>query len=507
MMILVLLITLPIILIYLIQKQRKNTVTKQGRGAQLVPPGPPGLPFIGNLHQFGAASNPHVYLWKLSKKYGDLLHLKLGPASAIVISSARLAKQVLKTQDLSRPNSLGQQKLSYNCVDIVFSPYGEYWRDLRKITATHLLSIKKTQSFRPLREDEIARVVSRISDHGDGKVVNLSEITMALGSNLICRIAFGKRYDESGSEMRRFKGLLHEAQALMATFFVSDFYPSFGWIDKITGLSSRLETTFEKLDLFYQELIDDHLDPARAKKTGDDDEDDDDILDVLIKLKQEKSCSIDLNWDHIKALLMNIFIAATDTSAASTVWTMTALMKAPRVMEKVQAEIRNSIAKKGKVDENDLPKLPYLKAVISETLRLYPPAPLLVPRQTIEKCTLEGYVIEPRTLVYVNAWAIARDPDYWENPDEFLPERFLNSNIDIKGQDYGVIPFGSGRRICPGMYMGLANVELTVANLLYSFNWELPPGIQAKDIDTDVMPGLTMHKKNALLLAPKKYVA
>lgn len=186
---------------------------------------------------------------------------------------------------------------------------------------------------------------------------------------------------------------------------------------------------------------------------------------------------------------------------------MTALIKAPQVMHKVQAEIRDLVGKKGKVDEDDLPKLPYLKAVINETFRLYPPAPLLVPRATTGKCSLEGYEIQPNTVIYINAWAVARDPEYWKSPNEFVPERFLNSNIDIKGQNFEVIPFGSGRRICPGMNMGLANVELTVSNLLYSFDWELPPGVLAEDVDTETLPGITMHKKNSLLLVPKKYVS
>ncbi|PIN11213.1 hypothetical protein CDL12_16189 [Handroanthus impetiginosus] len=319
---------------------------------------------------------------------------------------------------------------------MAFSPYNEYFIEVRKITAVHLFSHKKIQSFRPIREDEISHMVTKISGFAN-QVVNLSEIAMALASTLICRIAFGKRYDEKGYEMRRFDKLLHEAQAMLITFFVSDYFPRFGWVDKLTGLINRLDSTFEKLDFFYQELIDEHLDSRRVKK-------EDDIIDNLIKLKEHKSCSIDLSWDHIKALLTDIFIAGTDTSAASTVWTMTALMKAPDVMKKTQAEIRNLVGKKGKVDEDDLPKLPYLKAAINETFRLYPPAPMLMPRETIEKCILDGYEIQPKTIVFINAWAIARDPEYWENPNEFLPERFLNNNIDIKGQDFGVIPFGSG---------------------------------------------------------------
>ncbi|KAL8479804.1 hypothetical protein ACS0TY_026662 [Phlomoides rotata] len=499
MVILIFLIFLPLILIHLLQKHKKPAKTR-------VPPGPPALPLIGNLHQLATAKSPHVYLWQLSKKYGPIIHMKLGSTPLIIISSSKLAKEVMKTQDLafcSRPKFLGQQKLAYNGKDIVFSPYNSYWREVRRIISSHLFSIKKIHSFRPIREDEISRLIAKISSFSSSnQVVNLSEVSMVLASTLICRTAFGKRYDERGSEFRRFDELLHDAQAIAAASFLSDHIPIFSWIDKVTGLINRVERTCRNLDSFYQEIIDEHLDPKREK----DIEEEDDILDVLIKLKEDESSSVVCTWDHIKALLMDIFIAGTDTTSVSIVWIMTALMKTPNVTQKLQSEIRNLIGEKGKVDEDDLPKLPYLKATICEIFRLYPPVPVIVPRETIETSILEGYEIQPKTVVYVNAWAVARDPEYWENPDELLPERFLNNNIDIKGQDFGVIPFGSGRRICPGMHLGLLNVELTIANLLYSFDWELPPGAHARDVDTDTVPGIVMHKKNALLLVPKKYV-
>ncbi|KAL8479158.1 hypothetical protein ACS0TY_026133 [Phlomoides rotata] len=497
-MILFLLITLPLILFYLLHKNSKKV-------KPLLPPGPPRWPLIGNLHQLGGSGNIlHVHLWQLSKKYGPIFHMKLGSVPIIVISSPKLAKQVLKTHDLSfcsRPKLLVPQKLSYNFSDIVFSSYNHNWKEVRKLTVTHLFSPTKIQSFRPIREDEISIMVAKIDGFAtSSQVVSFSDLARVLSSNLICRVAFGKRYDDNGPEMRRFEKLLHDVQTLMATFFVSDFFPAFGWVDKIAGLINRLDVTCKNLDSFYQELIDEHVDPNRVKKVGEEE----DFLDMLIQIKEDEACSIHLSWDRIKALLMNIFIAATESSAASIVWIMTALIKEPKFMEKVQEEIRNLSGINGKVDEDDLRKLHYLKAVINETFRLYPPAPLLVPREAMEKCTLEGYEIEPKTVVYVNAWAVARDPECWENPHEFLPERFLNSDIDIKGQDFAVIPFGSGRRICPGMSMGLVDVELTVANLLYSFDWELPEGIRVQDVDTDVLPGIAMHKKNALLVVPKK---
>ncbi|XP_042026589.1 cytochrome P450 71A1-like [Salvia splendens] len=494
MILLLLSITLPITLIsYLLHKTLKPPKSP-------LPPGPRPLPFIGNLHHLATATNLHLYLHKLSQKYGPIIHMKLGPTPLLVVSSPKLAKEVLKNQDssfCSRPKSLGQQKLSYNNSDIIFSPYNDYWKEMRKITSSHLLSPKRVQSYRPIREDEISKMITKIWSFSHAReAVNLSEMTLTLGSSLICRVAFGKECS------RRFDELLEEVQAVAVAFYVSDYFPAFGWVDRVTGMLARLEKTCERMDLFYQEMIDEHLGRRREEAA----EESGDILDLLIELKlEEKMNSFDFGWDNIKAMLLDIFVAGAETSSSSIVWTMTALMKSPTTMKKLQNEIRSLIGKKGKVDEDDLPKLPFLKAVVNESMRLYPTGPLLVPRETIEKCNLDGFQIQPKTTVFVNAWAIARDPDSWENPDEFTPERFLNSSIDAKGKDFEFIPFGSGRRMCPGMAMGLLNVELSVANLVYTFDWELPPGICREDVDTEPLPGLAMRKKNALLIVPKNY--
>ncbi|GFP83113.1 cytochrome p450 83b1 [Phtheirospermum japonicum] len=286
-----------IFFIYHLNKNKKPTKS-------LVPPGPPGLPIIGNIHQLAAVKSPHVYLWQLSQKYGPLIHLKLGPKPLIVVSNARLAKEVLKTQDLafcSRPKSLAQQRMTYNGSDIIFSPYNDYWREVRKIAVMNLFSVKKLQSFRPIREDETSRLMAKISGCASSNTaVDLSEATIALGSTFICRVAFGKRYDEQGSEMQRFDKLLHELQALGAGVYVSDFFPKIGyWVDRFMGSLSRIEATFQKLELFYQDLFDEKI--RRNKKV---DEADADILDVLIQLKDQKAFSVDFTWDNIKAVLL-----------------------------------------------------------------------------------------------------------------------------------------------------------------------------------------------------------
>nr|XP_027070513.1 cytochrome P450 83B1-like [Coffea arabica] len=466
------------------------------------PPGPPGLPFIGNLHQFDS-EKAHEFLSQLSKKYGPLMSLQLGSVPVLVISSARMAKEALTTHDLvfsGRPASVGRQKLSYNRRDIAFSPYSDYWREMRKICVLQLFSLKRVQSFRPIREDEISSMIQKILNlSSSSQLVDLRTIIMSLTSTIICRVAFGKRYDEEGHERKRFDKLLQESQAMIGGFFISDYFPSFSWVDKFSGIVERLEKNFNELDLFYQELIQEHLNPNRPQSMKDD------LLDLLIQLKEEQSSIIGLSWDHIKAILMDIFIAGTDTAAAAIIWAMTALMKSPSALKQVQAEVRKLVGEKGRVDEEDIQELPYLKAVIKETLRLYPPAPLLGPRETTQECTIEGYEIKYKTLVYINAWAIGRDPECWKSPDDFIPERFLNSNIDFRGQDFEMIPFGAGRRGCPGFSLGLATVEVALANLLYHFDWKLPFGMKAEDVDTEVMPGLTMHPKNALSLFAKKY--
>ena len=179
-------------------------------------------------------------------------------------------------------------------------------------------------------------------------------------------------------------------------------------------------------------------------------------------------------------------------------------MKNPTVMDKAQEEVRKLIGKKGRVDEDDLQNLPYLGIVVKETLRLHPPVPLLLPRVAMQSCVLDGFEIQPMTMVYVNAYAVGRDPECWKDPLKFFPERFLGSTIDYKGHDFELIPFGAGRRSCPGIVMGSTMVELILSNLLYSFNWELPAGMQKEDIDTIPMPGMIVHKKTPLCLVPKK---
>ncbi|GMJ05446.1 RED ELONGATED 1, SUPERROOT 2, ALTERED TRYPTOPHAN REGULATION 4, RUNT 1, cytochrome P450, family 83 [Hibiscus trionum] len=493
---------IPLILIFLLPLPFfLFLLLKHGNNGGKLPPSPPALPLIGHLHmQLFDNSPPHVFLWKLSQKYGSLMHLRFGCKPTLVVSSAKMAKEVLKTHDLdvcSRPDQVGARKLSYNSIDVGFSAYNDYWREIRKLCVVHLFN--RVQQYRPIREDEVAGLIEKICQLSyDSKPVNLSEAVMCLSSTIICRVGFGKRYAEEGAERSRFHGLLNESQALLSSFTFSDYFPFMGWVDRLTRFHNRLEKNFKELDIFYQELIDEHLDPNRLKPEKED------IIDVLLQISKDNDFPFDLTIDHIKAILMNVFLAGTDTTAATVIWVMSFLMKNPNCLKRTQMEVRNLIGKKEFLNEDDVQSLPYLQAVIKETFRLQPTAPLLVPRETLRKCSIGGYEIPAKSLVFVNAWAIGRDPEVWENPEEFCPERFIGSSIDYKGQDFELIPFGSGRRICPGMRMGVATVELALANLLYKFDWEMPAGKNEDDIDFDVLPGITTHKKNDLILMARK---
>ncbi|XP_010670999.1 6,7,8-trihydroxycoumarin synthase [Beta vulgaris subsp. vulgaris] len=463
------------------------------------PPGPKGLPFIGNLHQFDA-SKPHVYFTELGKIHGPIFSLRFGSKQVVVVQSAKLAKEVLQTQDRNfcgRPSMVGIQKLSYNGLDIAFAPYGEYQKKIKKISVVHLFSSKRVESFAPIREEEVSRMIEKISFlSSTSQIINLSDLLSSFARSNICRVAFGKRYKDDEGSSSKFDSLIREAEALFTSLFISDYFPYFGWLDKLTGQFSRLEKTCKDLDDFYEEIINDHLEPNKSNSERED------IVDVLLQLMKDRS--LELTLDHVKAVLMIIFIAGADTSSAMVIWTMTELMKNPHSMKKVQDELREAIQNKVSINNNDLVKLEYFKAVVKETFRLQPATPLLVVHETIRKSTIEGYDILPKTLVYVNAWAIGRDPNSWKEPENFMPERFLGSSIDFKGNDFELIPFGAGRRICPGMNLGVASYELALANLLYYFDWELPSGLRKEDIDIDPLPGITMHKKNPLCLLAKK---
>nr|QWK52268.1 cytochrome P450 71B10-1 [Isatis tinctoria] len=470
------------------------------------PPSPPGLPIIGNLHQLGKL--PHQSLWRLSKKYGPVMLLRLGRVPTVVVSSPETAKQVLKDHDLhccSRPSVEGTRKLSYNYRDIAFSRFDDYWKALRKLCVQELFGTKRVNSIQPIKKMEMKKLITSVTESASEKSpVNLSEKFLSLNVNVVCKASFGVNFQGTVLNNENFQGLVHEAIEMLGSFSASDFFPYIGWIfDWFTGLHARRERCVRDLDAFYEQMIGLHIKKNREEST------EEDFVDLLLRLEKEEAVLGygKLTRNHIKAILMNILLGGINTSAITMTWTMAELARNPRVMKKVQSEIRDQIGKNKEariisLDETD--QLNYLKMVIKETWRLHPVSPLLVPREVTSEFKINGYTIHPKTRLHVNTWAIGRDPEIWKDPEEFIPERFMDSDIDVKGQHFELLPFGGGRRICPAMYMGATTVEFGLANLLYQFDWKLPEGVEVENIDMDEAFGLTAHRKHDLLLVPVK---
>uniref|UniRef100_A0A1J3IU67 Cytochrome P450 71B4 n=1 Tax=Noccaea caerulescens TaxID=107243 RepID=A0A1J3IU67_NOCCA len=466
-----------------------------------IPPSPTKLPIIGNLHQLNGLL--HRCLHDHSKKHGPVMLLRLGFLPVVVISSTEAAEQVLKTHDLeccTRPNTSASRVFSRNGKDIAVGVYGEEWRELRKLAVREFFSVKKVRSFRYVREEENDLMVKQLRESAlKQSPVDLSKTLFYLAASIIFRSAFGQSFLENKHiDKERIEELMFEAQRNFSLKF-SDFFPiaGLGWfMDFVSGQYKRLHNIFLEIDTFLNHIIDDH----QSKNAT---QDRPDLVDSIIDMinKQEHDESFKLTIDHLKGVSQNIYLAGVDTSAITMIWAMAELIKNPRVMKNVQEEIQTCIRIKAKerITEEDLDKLQYLKLVVKETLRLHPAAPLLLPRETMSQIKIQGYDIPAKTLLLVNAWSIGRDPKHWENPEEFIPERFMDCPVDYKGQSFELLPFGSGRRMCPGIASGIATVELGLLNLLYYFDWKL---VNEKDFDMEEAGDITIVKKVPLELLP-----
>ncbi|KAJ0964244.1 hypothetical protein J5N97_029366 [Dioscorea zingiberensis] len=465
-----------------------------------LPPSPPGLPIIGNLLQL--SSLPHRSLHALSQTHGPLMLVRMGQVPTLVVSSAAVAREVLKTHDLAfsnRPFSKINEKLAYGGRNVSFSRYGEYWRQTRKLAVVHLLSSKRVQSFHSVRKHVASRMIEKISDGHE--VVNLSEVVYDYSNGVVSRAVAG----ELGNAAK-FREMMEEVSVLFGGFQVYDLFPAIGWLSKVTGLDAKLEKLARSWDVFLSGIVEEHVTRHRDAAAGEEE----DFVDFLLSLTEEGPGDSKLDFvltkDDIKALVMDMIGAGTDTSYVVLEWTMAELMKNPGKMKKAQDEVRERSNGKPTVTEDDVPQMSYLKAVIKEVLRLHPP-PLLVPHESHQRIVLlQGYEIPERTRLIINAWSIGRDPNSWEDPEEFKPERFLGSSVDFNGLDFRFIPFGAGRRMCPGINFAISSIEFAVASLLYHFNWRLPDGMSIEDLNMDEAPGLTTPRKHSLHLIATPYL-
>ncbi|CAI0451611.1 unnamed protein product [Linum tenue] len=401
--------------IHLIKLSRPTpTTTNNKKRITKLPPSPPKLPVLGNLHQLGLYA--HRSLQTLARRHGPLMHLRFGTVPVVVASSAAAAREIMKTHDHNfsgRVESAVAAKLLYDYEDISTAPYGEGWRQRRGVCVVHLLSNRRVQSFRRVREEETAILMKRMRDQ---RVVDLSESFATLTNDVVCRAALGRKYSELGSNGgRKFNELLLEFMELLGSFNVGDFIPWLRWINIFTGFSVRVDTIAKEFDDFLEEVVDEHtrkLENRASRETEEDREEEEEERFGIITKFEIVFCGQDM------------FAAGTDTSYTVLEWAMTELLRHPKTMERLRDEARRVGKGEAEINEDDLDEMLYLKAVMKETLRMYPPIPLLVPRKPSRSVEIEGYHVPAGTMTMVNAWAIGRDPGIWEQPEEFSQRGF-----------------------------------------------------------------------------------
>ncbi|MCD7464794.1 hypothetical protein HAX54_053424 [Datura stramonium] len=429
-----------------------------------------------------------------------LLHL--GSKPVVVASSAEVARDIMKTHDLvwsNRPKSSIADGLIFGSKDVAFSSYGEYWRQIRSVIVLHLLSNKKVQLYRDLREEETSNMIEKIRKgcNSSCAVIDVRDVLCCMTNNIINKVAFGRTNNE-GESGAHAKAVLEELLALLGVFNIGDYIPWLKWVNKINGLNTRVNKVAKDLDAFLEGVIEERVIRNKKEEYSSAGEAKD-FLEVLLEIQNGKETGFPLQRDSLKALLLDPFTAGTDTIYTTLEWIMTDLLRHPRAMEKLQKEVQQLGQGKTEITEDDIGNMQYLKAVIKETLRLHPPFPLLVPRESTRDVKLLDYHVPAKTQVFINAWAIGRDPLTWDHPEEYRPERFLNSDIDFRRLNFELIPFGAGRRGCPGIPFAIMVIELALAKLVHKLNFALPKGIKREDLDMTECTGITIRRNLPLL--------
>ncbi|KAK4283426.1 hypothetical protein QN277_000376 [Acacia crassicarpa] len=458
------------------------------------PPGPLALPIIGNLHLLGTL--PHRNLQSLANKYGPIMSLRLGQVPAIVVSSPEAAELFLKTHDPVFANRFQTQVtdyLFYGSKGLGFSDYGSYWRAMKKLSVQHLLSASNQELIGHVRWEELKMVVKSLEKAAKmGEIVDVSKKVHGLLEDIVYKIILGRNKDDQFD----LKGLISETLRLGGVFNLADVLPFLAALD-LQGLKKRCKEISRVLDQLFEKIIKEHEEALNTHKDGKRE----DFIGILVSLMHQPNDdeqNYQITRDDIKANVLSLISGAYETSAVAVEWTMSELLRNPRVMKNLQNELETVIGMNRMVEETDLSKLNYLNLVVMESLRLHPVV-ALIPREPAKDFMVDEYYIEKNSRILVNLWAIGRNPQVWsDNAEMFYPERFLNSDIDIHGHDSQFFPFGSGRRKCPGMQMGLTTVKFVMAQLVHCFNWELPFGMKTDDLDMTESFGLSLPRSKHL---------
>uniref|UniRef100_A0A0A0L9M4 Uncharacterized protein n=1 Tax=Cucumis sativus TaxID=3659 RepID=A0A0A0L9M4_CUCSA len=412
-----------------------------------------------------------------------------------------MAKLFLKTQDLnfaSRPKTTAGKYTTYNHSNITWSQYGPYWGQLRKMCLMELFSARRLDSYEYIRKEEMNGLIREIYK-SCGEVIKVKDYLFAVSLNVISRMVLGKKYTDEPSESGivspdEFRKMMDELFLLNGVLNIGDSIPWMDFLD-LQGYVKRMKGLSKKLDRFLEHVLDEH----KERRKGVENYVAKDMVDVLLQLADDPDLEVKLERHGVKAFTQDLLGGGIESSTVTVEWTISELLKTPEILNKATEELNKVIGKERWVEEKDMINLPYINAIAKETMRLHPVAPMLVPRMAREDCQVAGYDIAKGTRVLVNVWTIGRDQPVWKNPHAFDPDRFMENNcIDVKGEDFELLPFGSGRRMCPGYSLGLKVILSTLANLLHGFNWKLPGDMEKEDLNMEESFGLSTPKKYPL---------
>ncbi|XP_047070890.1 zealexin A1 synthase-like [Lolium rigidum] len=474
------------------------------------PPGPWNLPIIGSLHHLviGTRLPPHRALLRLSRRHGPLMLVRLGEVPKVIVSSPEAAMEVLKTNDLTfatRPSGPTMDIVSSGGRGLVFAPYGEHWRQMRKVCVVEVLSARQVRRIESIKQDEVARLLESVaaaSAASPAASVDVGERLARLTNNVIARAAFGGECRQQEAYLRE----LARMSTLVGGFSLVDLFPSSRLVRWLSSAAGNVRRSHARV----QRILGDIIRERQEKKPNADSaataaRDDEDLLDVLLRLHKEDALSFSLTPAIISAVIFDIFGAATDTTAATIEWAMAELIRNPHAMARAKLEVRQRLGvhhQRSVVTSADLSDLHYLRMVIKETLRLHPPGPM-IHRACQEDCQVMGYDIPKGTAVMINAFAVGRDPAHWgEDAVEFRPERFeeMGTEYGWQGPQMEFIPFGAGRRQCPGALLATTTIELVLANLLHYFDWAIPGGAAPETLDMGEVFGIIVRTRSSLFL-------
>nr|WJZ49105.1 cytochrome P450 [Isodon lophanthoides var. gerardianus] len=465
-----------------------------------LPPGPYPLPIIGNMLQLG--SKPHQSFAQLSKKYGPLMSIHLGSLYTVIVSSPEMAKEILQKHGQvfsGRTIVQAAHACDHDKISMGFLPASGVWRDMRKICKEQMFSHQSMEASEGLRRQKL----QQLHDYAQkccesGRAVDIREAAFITTLNLMSATMFSTQATEFESEAtKEFKEIIEGVAGIVGVPNLADYFPILKPLD-LQGIKRKAEGYFGRLLAKMEGYLNERLESRRLNP---DSPRKNDFLETLVDIVEADGHK--LTTDHLTHLMLDMFVGGSETNTTSIEWVMSELVINPDKMAKVKDEMKSVVGDRELVHESEMEKLPYLQAVIKEVFRLHPPGPLLLPRKAESDQEVNGYLIPKGTQILVNVWAMGRDPSIWKNPESFEPERFLDQNKDFKGQDFELIPFGSGRRICPGLPLADRILHMATATLVHNFDWKLEEGTADADHQGELF-GVAVRRAVPLRIVPIK---